>query len=103
MCAELTAEQMFRSTTATPSYAIAVENVCGMLKTHVEFANRQAANAQSSSSSSSTLSSVSSLPEVVKYDCTDASYEQFGTIFRVMTRVGLICSFNPNTVAIETY
>ena len=86
MCAELTAEQMFRSTTATPSYAIAVENVCGMLKTHVEFANRQAANAQSSSSSSSTLSSVSSLPEVVKYDCTDASYEQFGTIFRVMTR-----------------
>ena len=57
------------------SYAIAVENVTGMLATHVEFCNRQATQASSSRES-----------QIVKYQCTNATYDQFGTVFRVMTR-----------------
>ena len=73
---EQTADQAFRLSAQSPSYAIAVENCIGsMLQTHCEFTTRQQQTGTNDY-----------IPPVIVYNCMDVSYEAFGTVFKILTR-----------------
>ena len=59
-----------------PSYAIFADELSGMLKVHIEWANRQAETAGVPA------------PSVVRYTCpAEFAYGAFGTVFRLLRRV----------------
>lgn len=57
------------------AYAMSADDARGMLAGKVEWANRAADEAGSRR------------PSVITYECADASYTQFGTIFRILCRM----------------